>query len=128
MSESSTPNDDFALFAEFLKWKREVQTKAKSSSAVDEAATATVVLPGPESEIELTKTPPTAAAPSTTSNLGPEIPSSDPGSPVGGITPTSDTEAVGLGSCAKKNFTANDYLSRDKKFTEAKKAFRVSVL
>ena len=123
MSDSIS-NDDFALFAEFLKWK---QSKEKSSSAISKAAAASVLVPEESAEVELTQTltPSPAAGTTNSQDLGSPI---DRGSsPVGGSAPTASTSdpvaTEAVGRCSGKVFTANDYLSRDKKYNAARRNF-----
>ena len=97
-------DEDFSLFSEFLKWKR-----ASAAASDDQAPDP---LPSPVGHVHSSRE-------SSAKKIESYVAGTDPANDQSTGLPEKEPEA---------NFQAQDYLSRDKKYSEGKKKFRVSLV
>ena len=118
MSESTASKDSFALFAEFMRWKESQESSRNSSvpsGGVGDSGTQVEV----QSSSKDAVSNPKQMSTNTATGVGDASGQGDsPGSTPGHEPGHSETT----------DFTADDYLSRSKKYSTAKKKFRVSFL
>ena len=113
MSEITASKDSFALFAEFMKWKESQESSRNTSvpsGGVENAGT----------EVEVQSSSKDAVS-------SPKQTSANTATGVGDAIGQGDSPGSTPGHSETTDFTADDYLSRSKKYSPAKMKFRVSV-